>query len=505
VNRQTTVAGTIERLGIQPALADIGAYIARQRWSGAMDREPVEVVVEDVAQLRDADPVLLFCIVRLGYADGSATRYALPLGLRTLGDPLEQRAPDFMIGRVGSGESTRLLYDAMGDSVYVHWFWNAIRDSRSAPTERGSIRCAPLGATPVPPDDAPSVRMLAVEQSNTSLVVGEEHFFKHLRRMEEGPSQELEMAEALMRAGFEHAVPVLGAALHRRDTIESPVVLIQPFLHNATEGWALALTSLRDLYADAEEQDRASSLDVHLAVDDQGGAFVAESARLGAVTAGLHVALAQPGLGTDFDATPMTAAALNRWADAMTADLDALLRSPAPSLDPLRDVRSAVVERFDALRALDPGGLCTRVHGDLHLGQMLRVSSGWMILDFEGEPKRTPAERRERSSPLRDVAGMLRSFDYAAAVALAERARPDSDEWEAMMVFGDAWALANREAFWAAYLDAASLSLLPAPGASTVVRRAFEVQKAVYEVAYEMSHRPTWINIPLRFLLRGAL
>ena len=167
-------------------------------------------------------------------------------------------------------------------------------------------------------------------------------------------------------------------------------------------------------------------------------------------------------------------------------------------------VRGSLVSRFDELRELQPGGLRIRIHGDLHLGQMLRVSSGWMVLDFEGEPNRTPSERREPSTPLRDVAGMLRSFDYAAAVALAERARPDSEDWERMMAYGDAWAQANRDAFWSAYLETIGDSaLLPSPGAAMVTRRAFEVHKAAYEVGYELGHRPSWVRIPLRFLLRG--
>ncbi len=145
------------------------------------------------------------------------------------------------------------------------------------------------------------------------------------------------------------------------------------------------------------------------------------------------------------------------------------------------------------------------MHGDLHLGQLLRVDTGWVILDFEGEPDRTPAQRRELSTPLRDVAAMLRSFDYAAAAAIAERAAPDSEEAQGLFGFGDAWADANRDAFWSAYLEAiGSDPILPEPGPALVIRRAFEVQKAVYEIGYELGHRPTWVEIPLRFLLRGA-
>jgi trehalose synthase-fused probable maltokinase len=201
----------------------------------------------------------------------------------------------------------------------------------------------------------------------------------------------------------------------------------------------------------------------------------------------------------------VTEASLTLWADTMTGELDALLRREDAALDRLRAVRAEVAARFDQLRRLPPGGRLIRIHGDLHLGQLLRVDTGWVVLDFEGEPDRTPAQRRELGTPLRDVAAMLRSFDYAAAAAIAERASPDSEEASALFGYGDAWADANRDAFWGAYLETVGPSpILPAPGPALVIRRAFEVQKAVYEIGYELGHRPAWVEIPIRFLLRGV-
>jgi maltokinase len=218
----------------------------------------------------------------------------------------------------------------------------------------------------------------------------------------------------------------------------------------------------------------------------------------------LHLALGDAGAA--MPTAPLTPPTLAAWAAAMTAELDSLLGRADSALDPLRAVRDRVVAQFDDMRDLPSGGLLTRVHGDLHLGQLLRVDTGWVVLDFEGEPDRTPEQRRELSTPLRDVSAMLRSFDYAAAAAIAERAAPDSDEARALFGFGDAWADANRDAFWSAYLETiGSDPLLPEAGPALVIRRAFEVQKAVYEVGYELGHRPTWVEIPLRFLLRGVV
>ena len=133
------------------------------------------------------------------------------------------------------------------------------------------------------------------------------------------------------------------------------------------------------------------------------------------------------------------------------------------------------------------------------------TDEGWKIIDFEGEPAGEVEARRRRSSPLRDVAGMLRSFDYAAAAALAERMRPHDPLWSQLSAAGEAWAVANRDALWAAYLERVDgTSLLPAGGDALVVRRAFEVSKAVYEVGYELGHRPGWVGIPLRFLLAAT-
>ena len=314
------------------------------------------------------------------------------------------------------------------------------------------------------------------------------------------------MSDALAAAGFTHLAPMLGRVVwDSGGAAPSALVLVQRFLHNSTEGWALALTSLRDLYANAESVGQADPAERRAMVDEQDAAFLAESMRLGKVIAEMHLALASGAPGTDMAPARLTEGSLNTWANTMTRELDQLLARDEPSLDPLRDVRDAVVARFDQIRVLSPGGALIRTHGDLHLGQLLRIDTGWVILDFEGEPDRTPAQRRELTTPLRDVAAMLRSFDYAAAAAIADRTAPEGVEAELLRGYGEAWGDANRDAFWSAYLEPiGSRPVLPAPGPSLVLRRAFEVQKAVYEIGYELGHRPSWVPIPLRFLLRGA-
>jgi maltokinase len=264
------------------------------------------------------------------------------------------------------------------------------------------------------------------------------------------------------------------------------------------------LTSLRDLYSDAEEELARGDADVAAVVAGQGGSFVGEAARLGEVIASMHRVLADPSRA-HLETAPASRQAADAWADAMTAELHALLEQGGPALESLRERAPLVRRHFDALRDRPPSGTLLRIHGDLHLGQTLRIDSGWIILDFEGEPNRTPAERRALSSPLRDVAGMLRSFDYAAAAALSERIMPGSEDWEGYMRFGEQWAQQNRTAFWNAYSGVmADAGVLPDREVAPVVLHAFELQKAVYEVGYELSHRPTWVTIPLRFLLEAS-
>jgi len=287
---------------------------------------------------------------------------------------------------------------------------------------------------------------------------------KVFRRVQAGLNPDIEVTGALADTGFAHVAAPL-ATWERGGT---HLAVLQPFLSGGIDGWALALTSLRDLYGN-DCTDPA----------DCGGDFAAESRRLGAVTAQMHVALAAA-FGT-------READVDEWVGLMERQLE---RVGAEA--PWRDGATAVFERF---RALARPGPAIRVHGDYHLGQVLRTDVGWFVLDFEGEPARPLEERRALSSPLKDVAGMLRSFHYASAVAL--RDRPE-EEWEALAPLGAAWEQRNRNAFLDGYLDADGIAELlpPDPGDTAAALAAWELDKAVYEVAYERDHRPDWVEIP---------
>jgi maltokinase len=192
----------------------------------------------------------------------------------------------------------------------------------------------------------------------------------------------------------------------------------------------------------------------------------------------MHLALAEA-----FGTTPADPAA---WAEALAAGLDDL-----DDRDRVREARA----RYQRLAEIDDAGVAERIHGDLHLGQLLRNEEGWFVLDFEGEPVRPVAERQAAASPLRDVAGMVRSFHYAARTGLAERGRDVDDE---LVDLADAWEVRAVEAYLAGYHHVEGVDeLLPANDADRdKVLRAFELDKAIYEVIYELAHRPDWVDIP---------
>jgi maltokinase len=288
----------------------------------------------------------------------------------------------------------------------------------------------------------------------------------------------VEVTSALSRVGFPWvAEPLATETAHGYD-----LALLQPFLAGAVDGWALALTSLRDLFGVHDTQSMPiidlSAPPPTADPGEAGGDFAGEAHRLGETTAAMHLALAEAFGRQEGDA--------EAWADIVETQARRALGDVVPALAIL-----------DELRQADPGP-AIRAHGDYHLGQVMRTDAGWYVLDFEGEPDRPLEERQRRTSPLRDVAGMLRSFHYASAVALTER---DGDEFDQP---AEAWEARNRRAFLDGYLPAAAKGgILPADQASVdAVLAAFELEKAVYELSYERAHRPDWEHIPRTALRR---
>ena len=317
-----------------------------------------------------------------------------------------------------------------------------------------------LLARVAPGEPASRVRPMGVEQSNTSLVFDERLILKVFRRLHAGPNPDVEVTTALAAQGFEHVAAPLGSW---RDG-DLDLALCQRFLAGGKEGWALALGFLRELFEGRQGE----------------GNFAGEARRLGEMTASMHLALAEA-----FGSRPGDAAA---WASLVEVQMKRLEPGDA---DP--DAARRFVER---MRAFEDAGKAIRVHGDFHLGQTMRTDERWFVLDFEGEPARPIQERQLPASPLKDVSGIIRSFQYAAEVALSER---DASERAALSPLGQAWEARSRAAFLDGYVGTPGIdALLPADAEDrSAVLSAFELDKAVYEVLYERAYRPGWVGIPL--------
>jgi maltokinase len=425
----------------------IPAYLGPQRWFRGAEAPKPDLV--QVARSR-----VLWTATEPGFrlwhaiADVDGATYQLLIGERPAGDRV-----DFLHGRE----------EAVLGSLASSLFYDAVLDSELT---RVLLEVASGGA-----EKARLARPISAEQSNTSLVFDDRLILKVFRRLHAGPNPDVEVTTALVTAGFEHvATPLVTWQ-------EEPYDLAfgQQYLAGGSEGWALALTSLRDFYS--------SDCDYPA---EAGGDFAAEANRLGHVTAEMHLAL-----DTAFGTGPGTQTGAS-WAalvDRIEARLDAARDVAGTNLS---QAAAALVARLRAV--VDPGP-AIRVHGDYHLGQVMETDTGWYVLDFEGEPARPLGERTLMTSPLKDVGSMLRSFDYAARYALTERT---ADELSDLEPRAEAWVAHNRQAFLEGYRDVAGIdSLLAGPTSTPVVLLAYELDKALYELDYERSHRPEWVPLPL--------
>ena len=441
-------------------------WMPHQRWFGGKGREWAGVEEESFF-LDRSHPVLSIHRVTVTYADGAADTYLVPLSWRD--HPVDELS-SAMVGAVPHEGGETYAYDAMRDrEATPPWLIHLVNASTIGP-----MHFHPTGVAYIPeglPGD-----IVAGEQSNTSLIFGQEAILKLFRRLEPGLNPDVEIHDALRKTENKHIAPLLGhIEIDDPDRADSPATaaMLQAFVPNASDGWRLATASVRDLIAEG---------DLH--ADEVGGDFAAESERLGAASASVHVDMAKV-LPTEPAGEDWYGTTADQMNERLTAAID-VVPQLAGHADRLRALYAAVAESREPV-------IRQRVHGDLHLGQVLRTATGWIVLDFEGEPARPLAVRRELDSPLRDVAGMLRSFDYAARHMLVEQ--PDDSQ---RAYRAQEWATRNRAAYCAGYSAASGLD----PCGESPLLRAFEADKAVYECVYEARNRPHWLMIPLHSLSR---
>jgi maltokinase len=444
----------------------IRQWLPSQRWFGGKGRTAT-IRIEAVATLSTEPVDVTIWAAHVSYDDGTTETYQLPLVTRD--EPIAS-LEHVLVGMLGHDGERCWIYDALHDKDATQFWLEAIRAGRV----QGALRFERHAELAAIPADEPSL-VLTAEQSNTSLMFGDTAILKVFRRLQSGINPDIEVHAALGERGARHIARLLGSVHAELADGPCALAMLQEYMTTASDGWDLAKASVRDLMAEA---------DLH--AEEAGGDFAGEAHRLGSAIAQVHADLAAA-----FGVTTAEPEAVRSRIAAMQGRLDHALRV-VPELTALagglREAYLQVAGHGDSL-ALQ------RIHGDLHLAQALRTAQRWVIIDFEGEPAATLAERRDPDSPLRDVAGMLRSFEYAGHHRVVEAG------FDAQLAYrAGEWAQRNRTAFCDGYAEAAGTD----PREHAALLRAYEADKAVYEAVYEARNRPTWLPIPLASLNRLA-
>ncbi len=470
------------------------AWLPKRRWFAARDAKLGKVTLQSIATLPDSQGSVVMAEVQVEFADRTE-RYALPLAGVEDVDGVPPLAAQLALSRLRQGRRIGFLTDAFAADRMPPAIIAALQARLVLATLEGDICFRPtarLTETPLP--EAPAVRRLAVEQSNSSLIFGETMVLKLIRRLNPGIHPEAEMTRYLTDAGFANTAPLLGEVVRVSPSGEPcTLMLVQGYVRNQGDGWQWTLDWLHRAVDEAALTDESEA--------DVFAGYLAFAAALGQRLAELHAALASPTQDPAFSPEVATQADAEAWAAAVLAQLE-------PALDLVKDHADAalLLARAAALRAAvrrlaqaATGAAMTRVHGDFHLGQVLVAQGDAVIVDFEGEPARPLAERRAKASPLRDVAGLLRSFDYAAAVVTMNEASATATvaPTERRAALSERWQQEAAAAFLAAYGATAPRI---APGLLDL----FLVEKAAYEIRYEAANRPDWISVPLRGLTELA-
>lgn len=516
--------------GVNPHARDVLArdalpeYVRRRRWFSAKAENVESVRIAYLAPFVDhpQQPCVLSEIdVQLG---GRTLRYQLPLGVLWDADDHDsapQLAGMLSIARARMSSRIGLVTDAFVLEPFARAVLDGFRAGRTLETEGGRISfIADATAEELDAAAAETVAWVSAEQSNSSLSYGNSAMLKLVRRINPGIHPEAEMTRYLTRHGYAGSARLLGEVV-RTDADGTPhtLMLLQSYLLNQGDGWQWTLDYL------ARTLDEVlPSLESDAGCREALAGYMPIAAMLGQRLAQLHAVLAQPSDDPAFDPIPVTAEEAHAWADtAVTAVDGALEQLTSGRFDThphaarmredialLQAVRAQLPASLRRLADAAPGSLQTRIHGDFHLGQTLVVQNDVALVDFEGEPGKSLDERRRKTSPLRDVAGMLRSFDYAAATLgthqepLAAALPPTLTERRAALL--QCFSSVASETFLQAYLDTAAAAPHPwvSPEQFYALIDLFQLERAAYEVGYEAANRVTWIDLPLAGLARLA-
>jgi maltokinase len=424
-------------------------FVTAQRWFGSKTREVVHARLIDSALLREANPACVIELVELAFDTGLHEIYQL---LRVLDDDEP---------------------DGLGDPALARELVHAMRRGLTLQGADGVLEFRPVEGFSALGRELVAARPVGSEQSNSSIVFDEELILKAFRRLEPGINPELELLRFLTERGFANIAALGGWYAYSGKQMDATLGVLQQFVHGV-DGWELALDEL------GEAPPR----------------FVGRLRRLGEVTGRMHTALGSDASDPNFAPEEPSVESLGLLTATVDEQIERIfleLPEDNEALEPIRGRGEEVREHLRLLTHAGSVGRVIRTHGDYHLGQTLWANEDWVLLDFEGEPARTLAERRRKRSPLRDVAGMLRSFAYAASASELQRGIEAPETWER-----DA-----RAEFLAGYRETVDPTLLPS-GEEALQRllTVFELEKAVYELRYELDNRPDWVRIPVAGIVR---
>ncbi|MEP7062931.1 MAG: maltose alpha-D-glucosyltransferase [Betaproteobacteria bacterium] len=488
-------------------------FVAGSRWYASKGNIVKRVALVDYVEWRQGGSAWLMAIASVETEHGEPQTYNLPLMLAWEADDERLRAllPS-TVAKVRQQAKVGVMADVFADEAFCQAVVAAMRAGTEMKTSKGRLRFSATAAFAQLAGDAIdtlAVTPLAAQSSNTVVVLGERLFLKAYRRLQPGVNPEAEIGRYLTDvAGFANSVPVAGTIDYFADDGQVATLgLLQGFVENQGDGWTMTLNYLERFLEDMVATDA-----VPPAGGSPHGGYLALMGALGTRTAELHVALSRATADPAFAPVPITAADVTAWARRAHAEavstLDALQRAQ-PSLPErarhaaaaVQAARAQILANIDAQAAMRGGGARMRIHGDYHLGQVLVTQNDFVIADFEGEPARTLTERRDKQSPMKDVAGMLRSFDYAMYAALRRIDGEAADVQAGRRARGVAWLAETRAAYLASYDAVAIAGGLVASGAAQNLLALFLLEKVMYELTYELANRPDWVDIPLQGLL----
>jgi maltokinase len=437
-------------------------WVADQRWYASKSRAVMGIEIIEGIALGEA---LYLALVQTRFATGTHELYQLPLTLRSGQD---ERDPEQRIAR-----SPRwTVFDALVEPAELVELVARMEAGSEIDAGAGNFSFHRVDGVQSVGREA-EVRPIGVEQSNSSLVIDERLMLKLFRKLEPGINPELEMVRFLTAHEFPNIASLYGWYEYDGHALAATLGIAQAFLPEAQDGWTLATREI------AQAPDT----------------FLERLGSLGAVTAQMHTVLASDNTDPDFAPEEPSVEALSLLTATVDEDIERMfVRLPDDErLEPIVGRGQDVRERLAARSHIGVGGRVIRTHGDYHLGQTLYTPQGWVVIDFEGEPARPLPERRQKRSPLRDVAGMLRSFAYAtSALEIVSGHRAPAD-FEARA----------RDAFLEQYFAVVDMSLLPGGEAAIMnLLSIFELEKAIYELGYELDNRPDWVSIPVAGISR---